>query len=97
MQILQIHWSIKEHHQEVDLSVNVKTSTQSVSVAAAPRSQTMWRKHLKIGGECEKTGVWVGGRILLEKILFHVTKCLCFVCCTVSSFKDAVISSKSTE
>lgn len=51
----------------------------------------------EIGGECGKTGNWVGGRILLEKILFLVTKCLCFVCCTLSSLKDAVISSKSTE
>lgn len=51
----------------------------------------------EIGGECGKTGNWVGGRILLEKILFLVTKCLYFVCCTLSSLKDAVISSKSTE
>lgn len=47
-------------------------------------------------GECGKKWGWVGGRILLEKILF-VSKCLCFICCPLSSFKDYVISSKSTE
>lgn len=32
-----------------------------------------------IGGEYEK-GRWVGGRTPLEKTLFLMSKCLCFIC-----------------
>lgn len=38
----------------------------------------------EIGGECIKGGS-VGGRILLEKIFFLMSKCLCFICCTLST------------
>lgn len=56
-----------------------------LSVAAAPWSQTMWRKHLKIDGECGKTGDLLVGEFFWRRFcsLWQIVCVLCVVLCLV--------------